>query len=213
MGQPRRHTTPPARDSQDGPLPLRRGRRIQGPSSLAPTPASHLTEDISYAGHACTQEQAPAGARLPSRRQFLSHVTASGGCWLWTGPQHHNGYGYICLRGQKQPLFAHRVSYELFIGPIPRGKSVLHRCDVRDCVSPAHLFLGTQTDNMRDAANKGRLRRQLRRPRRVLTEGDIAEAVRLRTTGATYVELATRFDVAWLTVWRALKGRTWKHAL
>ena len=83
----------------------------------------------------------------------------SSGCWLWYGARNGNGYG-VCGAGGLKWL-AHRVAWELSCGPIPEGGDyhgtcVLHRCDVPLCVNPDHLFLGTQADNMRDKAEKGR---------------------------------------------------------
>ena len=75
------------------------------------------------------------------------------GCWLWAKAVNTNGYGYKWHKGKLH--HAHRVSWELNRGPIPDGLFVLHRCDVKLCVNPEHLFLGTQTDNMRDAMAKG----------------------------------------------------------
>lgn len=77
-------------------------------------------------------------------------------CWLWTGRCNENGYGRIHVHGRGL-VGAHRWSYEHHLGAIPVGMHVLHRCDVRNCVRPDHLFLGTHADNMRDAATKGRL--------------------------------------------------------
>jgi hypothetical protein len=78
-------------------------------------------------------------------------------------------------------------------------------------VNPAHLFLGTQTDNIRDKVGKGRVANGERLPQAKLTEAIIAEARRLKKAGASNPELAIRFGVAEITIWRALTGRSWKH--
>lgn len=77
------------------------------------------------------------------------------GCRLWTGTMHTQGYGQISV-GNRQRT-AHRLSYETFIGPIPEGLLVCHRCDVRRCIAPEHLYAGTHLDNSRDAVERGRL--------------------------------------------------------
>jgi hypothetical protein len=76
------------------------------------------------------------------------------GCWLWTRSVTGKGYGK-CGNGFVW-VTTHRLSWETFVGPIPEGKHVLHRCDVRRCINPEHLFLGTNADNVRDAIEKKR---------------------------------------------------------
>lgn len=77
------------------------------------------------------------------------------GCWLWSANLTRWGYGTISVNGQKKP--AHRVAWLLYKHSIPDGLWVLHSCDVPSCVNPAHLFIGTHADNMRDMNRKGSL--------------------------------------------------------
>jgi hypothetical protein len=77
------------------------------------------------------------------------------GCWLWDGAviSPKSLYGAVNLPGHR---LAHRAVYAEAVEKIPRGMHVLHKCDVSFCVNPAHLFLGTHDDNMKDMARKGR---------------------------------------------------------
>ncbi len=87
--------------------------------------------------------------------RFVKFTRYKDGCWIWTGAKRTSGYGVFKLDGKAES--AHRVSYKLFKGNIPEGIFVCHTCDNPMCVNPDHLFLGTASDNMMDAQNKGRL--------------------------------------------------------
>jgi hypothetical protein len=94
--------------------------------------------------------------KQPPEVRFFWHVKKTKTCWLWTGAilkGKKNGYGMF--GGAR----AHRWSYEYHIGAIPSGMRVLHTCDVRNCVNPQHLWIGTDRDNARDREAKGRGKR------------------------------------------------------
>lgn len=87
-------------------------------------------------------------------------VTELPGCWIWGGTLESHGYGKTNVRvgGKSKNIKMHRFAYELFVGPIPKGMSVCHRCDIAACVNPHHLFLATHRENMLDRDRKGRCR-------------------------------------------------------
>lgn len=98
--------------------------------------------------------------------KFWDYVVIRDGCWGWSGARMHYGYPQLAPLKSKRakrsktageaPLRGHRVSWELHNGPIPEGKLVLHKCDNTICTNPDHLYLGTQTENTKDAWDRGR---------------------------------------------------------
>lgn len=141
------------------------------------------------------------------RKRFeQKHVPEpNSGCWLWDAATNRNGYGVIQrgARGDGTEL-AHRVSYELHVGPIPDGLHVLHRCDVPACVNPDHLFVGDQVANMGDAANKGRC---FKHDRRRLTSGQVRLVRRSKIPRAT---MARNLGVSQGVVQNVRNGNTYR---
>lgn len=132
------------------------------------------------------------------------------GCWMWARGKDRYGYGYIKCPGIR--LRAHRYAYEAFVGPIPDGMFVCHRCDVRACVNPEHLFIGTHRDNMADCATKGRNVHGERHPGAKLSQGAVAKIFALRAQGASQSKIAARFGVSQQLVSRVLMRQCWRSA-
>jgi len=119
-------------------------------------------------------------------------------CWLWTDPLTANGYGHFTPK-RGISMQAHRVAWELANGiPVPDGLWVLHHCDIRHCVNPAHLYAGTRADNVRDAVERGRLphNKGEKSPAAKLKDQQLVQIRRLYKTGMfLQIHLADMFGV------------------
>lgn len=151
--------------------------------------------------------------KLSLSERFWSKVASIGsdGCWPWIGQLDRNGYGTIRVAGQMRT--APRVAWELATErTIPSGFAVLHRCDNPPCCNPAHLFLGTQADNMADMAAKGRSRRGSRSTAARLSAEDVSTIRRRYANGdVSQDQLAQEFGVSQTNISQIVRGLTWRE--
>ncbi len=163
--------------------------------------------------------------RSPAEHRFWAKVDRGGPihpvlktrCWVWTANKDKHGYGQF--KTGDRPHAAHRWSWQTHRGPVPLGLCVLHHCDNPACVNPAHLFLGTHSDNATDREAKGRggvklMRRGEQNGWAKLTEEMVREARRRhvkrdRQNGCHAI--AREFGVSPNTVYYAVTGHNWRH--
>ena len=141
--------------------------------------------------------------------KFWSRVLKTETCWIWQAGKTTAGYGEIRFKGN--PCYAHRVSWELSHGPIPEGFEILHKCDTPSCVNPEHLFVGTQSQNIRDCIRKGRRYDNSgeKHGRALLTSTQVKEI--RNAQGISQVKLANLYHVARTTIQAILYGNTWRN--
>ena len=143
--------------------------------------------------------------------RFLSHVGKgnSDECWEWTAGRNALGYGNCWFHGRHQ--MAHRVAWIVANGDIPDGLLSLHKCDNPPCCNPAHLFSGSQADNISDMVNKDRIPRGEQRTEAILTGHEVTE-IRQKYVPRVYTvrRLAQEYGVSRGCIWSALKTN-WKH--
>jgi hypothetical protein len=148
----------------------------------------------------------------PAVDRFMRFVEVApfGECWIWMGSRRADGYGQMALRNR--PVLAHRFAYAHFAGDVPAGMNVLHRCDCRECVNPAHLFLGSHKDNAHDCIAKGRARK---------ARGEAAGKAKLRADQVLQIramanttpisEIARTFAVHQKSISKIISGESWRH--
>lgn len=154
---------------------------------------------------------ATRGLTLARKLDFYTDMTGPiGACWLWTGIITRKGYGRLKWRGKCCP--AHRLSWENAHGEVPEGMHVCHRCDVRRCVNPSHLFLGSHQENMEDMAAKGRAGRTFgeMHPNCRLTD---AQVVAIRSDKRRQRIIAADFGIGQQQVSRIKAGQQRQHGV
>lgn len=145
--------------------------------------------------------------RTPAPERFAPKVRrgAPDECWVWLGSM-RNGYGNF-LDGDGVVVYAHRFAWEQRHGPIPDGLHVLHRCDNPQCVNVAHLYLGTNADNIRDKLIRGRQSRSGRK----LTAEDVE---RIRSdTARSMASFARELGVTITVISRVRRGVSYRSGL
>jgi len=169
-----------------------------------------------------SQKCADCGVHLPAKRiirckrcndiykspasRFWRYTKKTPTCWIYT-KKIRNGYG--ALTANKD---AHRYSFEIHKGPIPKGMCVCHKCDNPPCVNPDHLFLGTRGDNVRDAVSKNRQAKGKRTNHAKLTEKDVIRIRNIYKNGEdTCRSLANKFGVTPSNIGCVISRKTWNH--
>lgn len=143
-----------------------------------------------------------------TEKEFWARAERHGECLIWKGNVGDDGYGKLSVRGKT--VRAHRMAWTLSNGPIPRGKGVLHRCDVRLCIEPTHLFLGVPADNSADMVRKGRSFHPHGEAHggAKLTVKDVL-AIRAARPRTTLAKLGKRYGIGTMQVSRIARGKRW----
>ncbi len=145
-------------------------------------------------------------------KRFFSKVQwQDNGCLHWVGAINSDGYGGT--NKGKTHLRSHRVFYDIFNGEIPEGMKVCHSCDVRNCVNPKHLWLGTTLQNNSDRAKKKRNGDQTgsKNNQQKLDDGKVFTILNLSACGMIQREIADIFGVTQTMIGRIVLGKAWTH--
>lgn len=165
---------------------------------------------VTFTAHPCKRRQfcsrkcAAIAREGTIEKRLWSRVNKSdpSGCWIWQGGHTTFGYGAITHNGTVR--HAHTVAYELTYGPIPPGKHCCHTCDNPGCVNPAHLFVGTNTENVADRVSKGRSASQL-------SANDVITIRRALANGESPSAISARYNVTYATIYAVGRRINWRH--
>lgn len=165
------------------------------------------------AGTDAATEELRFWAKVNKQEPLTSHAPELGPCWVWTGAKGAWGYGRLTVKAQRK--LAHRFSFEIANGPIPKGMFVLHRCDNPSCVRPDHLRMGTPKENTQDMYV--RRRAALMGPKgesnshAKLTEAQVIQIRNRFSRGELIVRMAAEFGMDVTSVSKIVNGRSWRH--
>ena len=145
----------------------------------------------------------------------LSHhgwTVTDTGCWEWNSSRNSTNYGMVGRNGTG--YLAHRLAYETWVGPIPEGLVIRHKCDNPPCINPDHLETGTRADNIGDMYSRGRQRHLVGASvaSSKLTDSDV-RMIREQYAGGgvTQVALAAKHGVSQHAISQIIRNQTWKH--
>ncbi len=150
----------------------------------------------------------------PITERLIGKRKIENGCWLWTGTVSEFGYGImeiVVQTGKQMSFQVHRVSFAHYKGPIPEGMCVLHKCDVRACFNPDHLFLGTRQENTADMLSKGREARGEQTWNAKLSNANIRRIRRAKKSGVRSTDIAKYFSTDRRHINRIVKLERWQH--
>jgi len=146
------------------------------------------------------------------QERFWNNITPAdeNTCWKWKGNINSNGYGRISIK--KKHIYAHRASWIIHFGCIPKGLHVLHHCDNPSCVNPDHLFIGTNLDNIKDKVKKRRQSVGEERPASKLNN-DLVRRIRylFHEKGYSNKELSKLFGVSRSQISDVSHYKSWRH--
>ena len=137
--------------------------------------------------------------------RLQSNIRIAGECHIWTGAKTGNGYGTISFKGRY--VGTHRAAYLAYVGDIPNGMLVCHRCDTPLCINPTHLFLGTTKDNSGDCMGKSRQAHGERNAGSKLKEHQVLD---IRNSTDTVKMLVRKYSVHKTTIYRIRRRSSWK---
>ena len=144
--------------------------------------------------------------------RFWEKVKKTDSCWLWCASHYKTGYGQFRIGGSGKRS-AHRFSYAFHYGEIPPDKLVCHHCDVRSCVNPAHLYLGTAKQNTGDMLVRERYLKGEQKKHAKLNNQKVKEIREAYYSGAITdkKQLGRKYGVTHSTIRRIVRRTTWRH--